>query len=310
MAQESIAPFEFDEPASQSHTPPNWSIETLEIKPSGKAPKHCGPNAYRFAAALTLSVILPRRGWTLVKKTKNYVYLIPPADNSRPPFLISIAVPTADECLEIARRSYARGSSWMGQLGEWPAWYLQERNKDMQKLSRDPDTGTLVAEVVEQPPESSLSIGEWGAWSAEVTGIDGNFVVGHLPPMSPRDESTTAGGQPLSEGTPREVELTIYERNPTACRLCLEHFGPTCQACGLNYEDKYGPIGADLIHVHHLTPLAAIGETYEVDPIRDLVPLCATCHHVVHRRSPPFLVTEIKDAIETQLRLRRGQNLQ
>lgn len=99
MAQESIAPFEFDEPASQSHTPPNWSIETLEIKPSGKAPKRYGPNAYRFAAALTLSVILPRRGWTLVKKAKNYVYLIPPADNLRPPFLISIADPTADECL-------------------------------------------------------------------------------------------------------------------------------------------------------------------------------------------------------------------
>ncbi|MDF2413708.1 hypothetical protein GWQ22_09620 [Aeromonas sp. 1HA1] len=26
--------------------------------------------------------------------------------------------------------------------------------------------------------------------------------------------------------------------------------------------------------------MSTIGETYEVDPIRDLIPLCATCHHI------------------------------
>ena len=65
---------------------------------------------------MTLSVILPRRGWTLVKKTKSYVYVIPPLDQTSPPFHIPIAVPTPQECLEIARRSYAKGQSWMGQL--------------------------------------------------------------------------------------------------------------------------------------------------------------------------------------------------
>ena len=39
-------------------------METIEIKPSGKAPKHYGSDTYRFAAALTLSVILPRRRWS------------------------------------------------------------------------------------------------------------------------------------------------------------------------------------------------------------------------------------------------------
>ena len=47
------------------------------------------------------------------------------------------------------------------------------------------------------------------------------------------------------------------------------------QTCNLNYEDKYGAIGANLIHVHHVTPLSAIGETHQVDPVRDLIPLCA-----------------------------------
>ena len=112
--------FELDEPAANSHTPPGWPIHTIDLVPIDKAPKKYGPSTYRFGAAMTLSVILPRRGWTLVKKTKSYVYVIPPLDQTSPPFHISIAVPTPQECLEIARRSYAKGQSWMGQLGKFP----------------------------------------------------------------------------------------------------------------------------------------------------------------------------------------------
>jgi 5-methylcytosine-specific restriction protein A len=50
--------------------------------------------------------------------------------------------------------------------------------------------------------------------------------------------------------------------------------------------------------VHHLTSLAEIGEAYEVDLIRDLVPRCATCHHVVHSQVPPYSVEEIRKAIQ------------
>lgn len=87
--------FELDEPAAKSHTPPGWPVQTIEFSPGGKAPKKYGPTTYRFSAALTLSVILPRRGWTVVKKAKNYVYLIPPPEQTAPPFRISIAVPHA-----------------------------------------------------------------------------------------------------------------------------------------------------------------------------------------------------------------------
>ncbi|WP_221144322.1 HNH endonuclease [Rhizobium bangladeshense] len=53
--------------------------------------------------------------------------------------------------------------------------------------------------------------------------------------------------------------------------------GHKCEACDLSYEERYGPIGADLIHVHHVMPLSQIGERYQADPIRDLVTLCANC---------------------------------
>ena len=294
--------FELDEPAARSHTPPGWPIQTIDLVPFGKAPKKYSPATYQFGAAMTLSIILPRRGWTLVKKTKSYVYLIPSPDQTSPPFRISIAVPTAAECLDLARRSYAKGQSWMGQLGEWPARYLHERNTDMTEWRRDPATGEMVSRLHRSPPESSLTIGESSAWSVLITGVAGKFAINGLRPnLAPAQEAAVlAKDLALSEGALKTVELTIYERNATARQLCIEHYGPTCEACGLNYEDKYGEIGANLIHVHHVTPLSTIGEAYQVDPVRDLVPLCATCHHVVHRRNPPYSVAEIRDAIKSK----------
>lgn len=300
--------FELDEPAANSHTPPGWPIQTIDLVPINKAPKKYGPSTYRFGAAMTLSVILPRRGWTLVKKTKSYVYVIPPLDQTSPPFHISIAIPTPQECLEIARRSYAKGQSWMGQLGELPAWYLHERNTDVEEMRIDPATGEWKTTLHRSPPESSFSIGEGGVWSFVVTGVAGEFVIDVLRPgflpVPPGGDAVTLATDldlTLSEGALKAVELTLYERNAIARRLCIEHYGPTCQACDLNYEDKYGAIGANLIHVHHVTPLSAIGETYQVDPVRDLIPLCATCHHVAHRRNPPYSVAEIRIAINAQV---------
>lgn len=170
------------EAVENNHTPPGWPIELIEFEPSGKAPKSHGDGVYSFGAALTLSVILPRRGWTLIKQTKNYAYFRPPADQTKPPFHISIAVPTRAECVAIAKRSRARGESWMGQLGEWPACYHHERNRDMRRIWRNRDTGEMESELHPVPPQSSLHIGEWGIWQAEVNDDSGDFVVNRFSP--------------------------------------------------------------------------------------------------------------------------------
>lgn len=296
--------FVLDEAAASTHNPPGWVARYLEIPHQGKAPKHYGPQAYRFSAPMTLSVILPRRGWTLLKKTKNYAYFMPPP-GVMPPFQITIMVPSEDECLNLAKRAYDRGFSWQAQLGEWLALYLHERPQESREMWRNPTTGQMESRLHVSSPQSSLHIGEWGVWEAVVTGVDGAFRIGYQhhtniaipPPTLPLQPPPPPESLSLLEGAVRTVELTRYERNPTARRLCIAHYGPTCQACGLNYEIKYGPIAVDLIHVHHLTPLAAIGDSYQVDPIRDLVPLCATCHHVVHAKTPPYTPEELRVCI-------------
>lgn len=300
--------FELNEPAAKSHTPEGWPIRSIEIKPSDKAPKTYGTGVLRFYASLTLSVILPRRGWKLVKRNKTYAYLIPPPGQSAP-YFISIAVPTAEECVALAHRSYARGHSWMGQLGEWPAWYFHERNMDVNEMWRDRDTGEMQSRLHKGIPKSNLIIGEWGAWEAQVAGTGGSFTLESYPAIDSNVGSDAGMAQAdLTEGAARAVELTTFERNATARRLCLEHYGTTCQACGLKYEDKYGAIGAGLIHVHHIVPLSDVGAEYQIDPVRDLIPLCACCHHVAHRRTPPYTVAEIRGAIDQQRKMKSTEN--
>lgn len=87
----------------------------------------------------------------------------------------------------------------------------------------------------------------------------------------------------IYEGALKTAYINSYERNPIARKKCIEHFGLDCIICGFNFENKYGKLGSGFIHVHHVVPISSIGEAYQVDPIRDLVPVCPNCHAMLHK---------------------------
>ena len=78
------------------------------------------------------------------------------------------------------------------------------------------------------------------------------------------------------------VEVNRYEHSPDARRVCIAHHGTSCAVCGFSFEIAYGEIGKDFIPVHHLVPVSQLGSSYELDPVTDLVPLCANCHAMAH----------------------------
>lgn len=97
-----------------------------------------------------------------------------------------------------------------------------------------------------------------------------------------------------TEGTPSQVILTKYERNPFARKACIAHYGLSCSICNFNFEQAYGDIGKNFIHVHHLTQVANVGKQHLVDPIKDLRPVCPNCHAMIHKRKQPFGIEELR----------------
>ena len=108
------------------------------------------------------------------------------------------------------------------------------------------------------------------------------------------DEVTT-----YVEGGTKSVLVNRYERNPAARRACLDEFGAVCAVCGFNGEESFGEAGAGLIHVHHKIEISEVGQEYEVDPLRDLVPVCPNCHAMIHRRRPAYSIEEVQSLLRS-----------
>jgi 5-methylcytosine-specific restriction protein A len=110
-------------------------------------------------------------------------------------------------------------------------------------------------------------------------------------PFTPQNDNSQ---KTYTEGSPNQVTLTKFERNPFARKVCLQHHGYSCAVCNFNFEMTYGNIGKEYIHVHHLNQVAKIGRRYTVDPIKDLQPVCPNCHAMIHRKKDPISIDELQ----------------
>lgn len=100
------------------------------------------------------------------------------------------------------------------------------------------------------------------------------------------------------EGSESEILCKKYERSRFNRQLCLSYYGFRCRACNNLMAEVYGKPGTSVIHVHHVTPVSAMGGSKTLNPIRDLVPLCPNCHNVAHRKHPPYSLDELRDFLE------------
>ncbi|MGG8472501.1 MULTISPECIES: HNH endonuclease [Rahnella] len=100
------------------------------------------------------------------------------------------------------------------------------------------------------------------------------------------------------EGKKTSKFVTKYERNPKLKKLAKSIHGTTCFACGFNFGDFYGEYAKDFIHIHHVVPVSEFGMSKIVNPKTDLVPVCANCHGIIHRKKDRTLsIDELKDMI-------------
>lgn len=143
-------------------------------------------------------------------------------------------------------------------------------------------SGTLIPEDVAEQLEK-----DWAEF------LDRPLIISDL---SYPDEIETKS---FLEGTARQVTVNVYERNPEARTICINHYGLNCFICGFNFKSTYGNVGGGFIHVHHLKPISEIRKGYELNPIKDLRPVCPNCHAMLHRRKPAYSIEELKAFIKT-----------
>jgi hypothetical protein len=101
----------------------------------------------------------------------------------------------------------------------------------------------------------------------------------------------------LIEGGKTRVMVDAYERNWKARQACLVFHGTACVICGFDFSKVYGEIAKDFIHVHHVKAICEQDGPYEVDPQKDLVPVCPNCHAVLHMKTPCYKVDEVKSLL-------------
>jgi 5-methylcytosine-specific restriction enzyme A len=74
------------------------------------------------------------------------------------------------------------------------------------------------------------------------------------------------------------------ERNAKLTEQVKKRKGCTCEACGMNFAERYGQLGAGYIEAHHLKPIATLDKVrVALDPEKDFAVLCANCHRMIHR---------------------------
>lgn len=101
------------------------------------------------------------------------------------------------------------------------------------------------------------------------------------------------------EGAKTQVWVNKFERDRAGRQACVSFHGHACVVCGFDFFKRYGEIGRDFIHVHHLIPVSAVGEQYALNPISDLRPVCPNCHAMLHRREPPYTPEELREWLIT-----------
>lgn len=126
-------------------------------------------------------------------------------------------------------------------------------------------------------------LGKYGAEAAERLAKRNRLYPDELEP-----------GRKYFVGARRQVRVNAYERDPRARAACLGHHGFRCAVCDLLFEERYGELGKDFIHVHHLKPLALTDDRYELDPVEDLRPVCPNCHAMLHRKERVLSIEQLR----------------
>lgn len=96
----------------------------------------------------------------------------------------------------------------------------------------------------------------------------------------------------FDEGFRIEIVKEATQRNSSLIAKAKKHYPTSCSICEFDFGKTYGPHGEGFIEMHHLSPISK-GE--RKSRIKDLKPVCANCHRMLHRGKEVLSIEELKE---------------
>lgn len=93
------------------------------------------------------------------------------------------------------------------------------------------------------------------------------------------------------EGGLTRTEIARRKRNRRLRDEVVRRKGCRCYVCDFDFEKNYGERGRRFIEIHHINLLSDSEGEREENP-DNLVPLCANCHRMIHRKRDQILTPE------------------
>lgn len=184
-----------------------------------------------------------------------------------------------------------RATDFRAQLGKIPLKFsdtnIELATESPSELASFYEAGNICARYYSRgniPGENEL-ISDFKDMMSLYSALSYNENIQMNPAQTEPDEERGSKGV---EDLRKLREHKRIERNRKWSKQAKKVHGYTCQACGFNFEEFYGPLGKDFIEAHHLKPIAELkGQVVEIDARRDFAVLCSNCHSMVHRFSKP-----------------------
>lgn len=124
-------------------------------------------------------------------------------------------------------------------------------------------------------------------------------------PSAPHNTSRHAeeGEEVFPEGRILYRAHRSRERNASLVRKAKAAWSRTygvleCQVCGFDFAKAYGSLGEGYIECHHDVPVSDLRSGSRTH-VRDLAPVCANCHRMLHRKRPWMSVEELSEVVRS-----------
>jgi 5-methylcytosine-specific restriction enzyme A len=178
--------------------------------------------------------------------------------------------------------------------GDQLVWYTKPNGQQFEELISDQVEKKLFTRTDDRNPFTY----EGNVFAVKHTNDAPKEIVwGFIPKQGRFEESAEEVDTNFVEGGYKVIKVNKYERNVEARRACIEYYGCKCQGCGFDFS-YYGDLGKGYIHVHHLILISSKVGSYQIDPIKDLRPVCANCHAMIHLRNPPYTIEGLQQLIK------------